>query len=321
MSGGNGVELTVVGETMATLSADHVGPLRYARGLGLSVAGSESTVAVGAARLGHRAAWVGRVGDDELGALVRTRLRGEGLDVRAVTDGEAPTGLMLKEQPVAGQARVHYYRAGSAGSRLSPGDLPDDLLDGTRVLHTSGITAALSATALETVREAARRVRAAGGIVSFDLNHRARLWPRERARETLLALVPLTDVLFASDDEAAMLTGDDGAAPEEACHALRALGPDTVVVTSGAAGAVSVSAAGTVRTEALRVRAVDPVGAGDAFVAGYLSGLLSGLDEAARMARGTAVGAVCVATQGDWEGLPDLAGLASAEAEAGTVTR
>ncbi|WP_129837720.1 sugar kinase [Streptomyces sp. RFCAC02] len=318
---GEAIDLTVLGETMATLTADHIGPLRHARSLGLSVAGSESTVAIGAARLGHRAAWIGRVGDDELGALVTTRLRGEGLHVHAVTDPDAPTGLMLKEQRMAGQSRVHYYRAGSAGSRLEPGDLPHSLLDSTRVLHTTGITAALSPSALAGVEAAVDRVRDAGGIVSFDLNHRARLWSAERAATVLGALVPRVDVLFASTDEAAMLTGRPDATPEENAVSLRRLGPGTVVLTDGAAGALSVTGAGTEHVPALRVTAVDPVGAGDSFVAGYLSGLLAGLPESGRMRRGATVAAACVATQGDWEGLPHLRDLAVASAEPGTVAR
>ncbi|MFG3257230.1 sugar kinase [Streptomyces sp. NPDC048172] len=313
--------LTVLGETMAALSPDHVGPLRHARGLGLSVAGSESTVAIGARRLGHPAAWVGRVGDDELGRLVLTRLRGEDLDVHAVTDPLAPTGLMLKERPSAGQGRVHYYRAGSAGSRLSPADLPDGLLERTRVLHCSGIALALSATARDAAHTAMRRVRAAGGTVSFDLNHRARLWGEDEARTAWSAVLPLADVVFASADEAALLCGAPADGLAALGRALRAYGPHTVVITDGAAGAVSVSPAGTVPVAAVPVTAVDPVGAGDAFVAGYLSALLDDLPEEHRMRRAAAVAALCVAAEGDWEGLPERDRLGTAGAEAGAVAR
>lgn len=319
--GGRATELTVLGETMASLSPDHVGPLRHARSLGLSAAGSESNVAIGVSRLGHRVSWVGRVGDDELGRLVLARLRGEDLDVRAVVDPDAPTGLMLKEQPVAGQGRVHYYRTGSAGSRLHPADLPEELLTTTRVLHSSGITLALSPTAREAVFRAVTRVRQAGGTVSFDLNHRARLWSAEEAGRTLREILPLADVVFASDDEARMVTGEETATLEDAARALRDLGPATAVVTRGADGALSATRSGVRPVPAVPVRAVDPVGAGDAFVAGYLSALLAGLDEEERLARAAAVGALCAATEGDWEGLPDRSGLAWAGVDAGTVRR
>uniref|UniRef100_A0AAU3GQ91 Sugar kinase n=1 Tax=Streptomyces sp. NBC_01401 TaxID=2903854 RepID=A0AAU3GQ91_9ACTN len=315
------VDLTVLGETMATLVPDHVGPLRHARTLGLTVAGSESTVAIGVRRLGCSAAWIGRVGDDELGRLVVSRLRGEDLRVHAVLDSAAPTGLMLKEQPVSGSRSVHYYRSGSAGSRLRLTDLPDGLLECSRVVHSSGITSALSAESARTVREALSRARAAGATVSFDVNYRSRLWSEEEARTELLQLLPFIDVLFSSDDEASLLTQRTAASPEENAQALLRLGPSTVVVTMGAAGALSVGPEGTTHASALAVQAVDPVGAGDSFVAGYLAAMLTGSTDEARMATAAAVAAVCVATQGDWEGLPDRSALAFAKAPAGTVAR
>lgn len=246
-------ELTVLGETMVSLSPDHTGPLRHTRTLGLSVAGSESTVAIGAARLGHRAAWIGRVGEDELGRTVLNRLRGENLAVHAVTDPAAPTGLMFKERPAVGHSRVHYYRAGSAGSRLDAGDLPATLLEHTRILHTTGITLALSERARHTAHEAMRRTRAAGGTVSFDLNHRSRLWSEQTARTALTTELPLVDILFASVDEAAMLTEQCGRPPTKTGQELLAYGPHTVVLTDGAAGAVCVIADGSVPVPAVEV--------------------------------------------------------------------
>ncbi|WP_335974979.1 sugar kinase [Streptomyces sp. CA2R106] len=314
-------DLTVLGETMASLTPDHIGPLRHARGLGLSVAGSESTVAIGAARLGHRAAWIGRVGDDELGRTVLNRLRGENLLVHAVTDPEAPTGLMLKERPAAGHSRVHYYRAGSAGSRLHPDDLPGPLLERTRVLHTTGITLALSDSARTTAHEAMRRTRAAGGTVSFDLNHRARLWSKDTARAALTAVLPLVDLLFASVDEAVMVTGRPDLTPAQTGQQLLSHGPGTVVLTDGAAGAVCITADRTIPVAAVPVQAVDPVGAGDAFVAGCLSGFLAGLTTEEALARAAAVAALCVASEGDWEGLPEPDRLPQAAHRPGTVLR
>jgi hypothetical protein len=107
------------GETMACLSTAQAGPLRTGGTLRLGIAGSESNVAIGLARLGHVVAWIGRVGEDELGELVLRTLRAEGVDVsHARREAGAPTGLMIKERRVGAVTRVHYYRAGSAGSRL-----------------------------------------------------------------------------------------------------------------------------------------------------------------------------------------------------------
>ncbi|MEU0743320.1 sugar kinase [Streptomyces sp. NPDC006134] len=316
--------LVTLGETMAALTPDRIGPLRHARTLGLSTAGSESTVAVGVRRLGHRAAWVGRVGADELGALVTGRLRAEDVDVHAVTDPGAPTGLMIKERRTAALRRVHYYRGGSAGSRLSPADLPDGLVESADLLHVTGITLALSPDAAATVHAAVDRAAAAGVAVALDVNHRARLWSAEDAAAAVGALLPRVRLLFAGADEARMLLGPDhgdaDVPPAELARALRERGPDTVVVTLGADGAVAACAQGTVEAAARPVPEVDPVGAGDSFVAGYLAARLDGAGPDGCLSLATRVAAWSVATEGDWEGLPTRAELALTDAP-GTVAR
>jgi len=148
--------LVTLGETMALFASDRVGPLRYAATMRVGIAGAESNVAIGVRRLGHPAAWIGRVGSDELGHLVLGRLRGERVDVEAaVVDQDAPTGLMVKEHRTADLTRVVYYRRDSAGSRLQPGDLDEARIRAARVLHLTGITPALSATARAAVHAAA----------------------------------------------------------------------------------------------------------------------------------------------------------------------
>jgi 2-dehydro-3-deoxygluconokinase len=307
--------LVTLGEVMVSLSADRVGPLRAARQLHMAAAGSEANVAIGVVRLGYPATWVSRLGADEFGELVRATLRGEGVTVCAPADPAAPTGLMVKERRTGDIGRVVYYRAGSAATRLCPADVPEGLVRAAGVLHVTGITPALSASAAETVRHAVAVARAAGVPVSFDVNYRARLWDPPTARAELSALVRQADVVFAAVDELAVLDAADD--PER----LLAEGPRTVVVTDGARGAFSVGAAGTVRQPAFPVRVVDPVGAGDAFVAGYLAGLLGGLDEPARMRQAAAAAAICVSAEGDWEGLPSAAELALVDRGEGTVVR
>lgn len=304
-------ELVTFGETMAALAPDRTGPLRHAGSLNLSVAGAESTVAIGLARLGHSVAWIGRVGADELGLLVRDTIRGQGVDVHAVTDPEAPTGLIIKERRTADLRRVHYYRAGSAGSRLAPSDLADSLLASARIAHAGAITAALSATAASAVSAAIARA----NFASFDANFRSRLWSAEEYRDFVLARLPDVDLLFASLDEARILLGRTDGEPDELASALKLAGPDEVVVTLGGEGAVCVDRDGKVhRVQARRVTLVDPVGAGDSFVAGYLSALLDGDDVPARLIAGTRIAAYSVSAEGDWEGLPTRAELAAASA-------
>lgn len=307
--------LVTLGEVMVSLSANRIGPLRGARQLDVSVAGSEANVAIGVVRLGHSASWLSRLGADEFGELVRGTLRGEGVTVCAPADPSAPTGLMVKERRTGDVGRVLYYRSGSAASRLGPADLPLALIESARVLHVTGITPALSGSAADAVRHAVSVARAAGVTVSLDVNYRARLWDPSAARVELSALARLADLVFASADELAVVDADGD--PER----LLADGVHAVVVTDGSKGAYSVTAAGVVRQPAFPVRVVDPVGAGDAFVAGYLAGLLDDLDEPARMRQAAAAAAICVGAEGDWEGLPSTAELTLVSSADGTVVR
>ncbi|MDT7640430.1 MAG: 2-dehydro-3-deoxygluconokinase [Pseudonocardiales bacterium] len=312
--------LVTLGEVMASMSATRIGPLHTARQFDMSAAGSEANVAIGVVRLGHRATWLSRLGDDELGQLVRTTLRGQGVRVCAATDPAAPTGLMIKERRTGDVGRVVYYRAGSAASRLSPADIDPALIERARILHVTGITPALSKSAAEAVECAVTVARAAGVPVSLDVNYRSRLWDLSTAQARLRELVPRVDVIFASVDELPVLGAHD-ADPVRAAEQLLAGGPHTVVVTDGANVACSVGKGEVVRQPAFPVRVVDPVGAGDAFVAGYLAGLLDGFDEPARMRQAAAAAAICVSAEGDWEGLPSTAELGLVDRGDGTVMR
>lgn len=296
-------DVLTFGEAMANMRGQ--GALRLGGTFRLTVAGAEANVAIGLARLGHSSRWAGRVGADETGALVTRTLRAEGVDTAYLTtDTEAPTGLMLLEHRTADLVRVDYYRKNSAGSRLSPEAVAPALTSPTRILHVTGITVALSATAAAAVRHAVTHAHDQGWTVSLDVNHRSRLWTRDAAAEALRPLLPHVDILVASADELPIVT-DDAAPPA----ALLAQGIREVVVTRGKDGASAVTSQGTVTQPAAAVTAVDPVGAGDAFVTGYLSGLLDGLDIPERLARGTAVASFAVSTYGDWEGLPTRAEL------------
>ncbi|WP_405468691.1 sugar kinase [Streptomyces canus] len=314
-------EVVTFGETMAALRAQ--GALRLGGSLGLSVAGAESNVAIGLARLGHRVRWAGRVGADELGALVLRTLRAEGVDIdHAVTDDtDRPTGLLLTEPRLGTLTRVSYYRAGSAGSAVSPADVLPALTSGARILHLTGITPALSPSAAEAVLAAATTAREAGITVCLDVNYRSRLWSTDRARTALRPLLDHTDLLIASEDELPLVLEQPGADESEAVKGILAAGVTEVVVKRGARGATSVTADGATDRAARQVDAVDLVGAGDAFVAGYLSGLLNGADIPARLHRAVTTAAFAVATRGDWEGLPTRDELGLFDQPDGTTIR
>jgi 2-dehydro-3-deoxygluconokinase len=289
---------------MALLRTRDIGSLRHVSEMVLGVGGAESNVAIGLRRLGIDAAWLGRVGDDALGERVTREIRAEGVDVRGVIDAQAPTGLMLKERPSSRSTAVFYYRTGAAGSRLRPDDIPPGWVEDADVLHVTGITALLSDSARDCVLAAVSRAHAAGVRVSFDVNYRSTLAPPHVAGPLLQKIAENADFVFGGVDELRLLY-PDGDAVDAAEHLVRC-GCSEVVVKQGAGGATAYSSAGVVDSPGFTVDVVDTVGAGDAFVAGYLSGLLHQLDVRGRLLRGNACGAMLCMTPGDWESSPTL---------------
>ncbi|MFF0179756.1 sugar kinase [Micromonospora sp. NPDC005223] len=311
-----GPEVVCVGETMVMLAPADGGRLEHATRLTVGVGGAESNVAAGLARLGHRAAWVSRVGDDPFGRRVVAEVAAAGVDVSLVTvDPDAPTGLYLKD-PGPGGTHVHYHRAGSAASRLGPADLGRSGPAGVRLLHLSGITAALSGTCRDLLVSALDGRTLPGARVSFDVNHRPALWPAGRAGPALRDLAGRADVVLVGLDEAAVLwSADDPAAVRDLLP-----GPELVVVKDGPVGATALPRTGpAVFVPALPVDVVEPVGAGDAFAAGFLSGLLRGLDLRACLRLGHLTAAPVLAVAGDTAPPPDPETIARALALSETM--
>jgi 2-dehydro-3-deoxygluconokinase len=296
--------VATVGETMAMMRSRDIGSLRHVSELVLGIGGAESNVAIGLRRLGIDVTWLGRVGDDPLGERVTREIRAEGVDVRAVVDTQAPTGLMLKERSSASSTAVFYYRAGSAGSRLQPDDMPPGWIENADVVHVSGITALLSDSARDCVLTAISRAQAAGVQVSFDVNYRSTLAPVDVAGPLLRKIAENADIVFGGPEELKLLYPDSE--PAEAAQRLVHGGRGEVVLKMGADGAVVYSSEAVVEGAGFTVDVVDTVGAGDAFVAGYLSGLVQGIDVQARLHRANACGAMLCMAPGDWESSPTL---------------
>jgi 2-dehydro-3-deoxygluconokinase len=305
--------LFTFGETMGLVAADGIGALEYARSFSFGIGGAESNVAIGVARLGRPATWLGRVGPDATGDLIARRLRGEQVRTVVIRD-EAFTGLMVKHRRSGEFLHVDYHRAGSAGSRLSPADLPAAMLEGAAIVHVTGITPALSDSARAAVFHAIETARAAGVPVSVDVNYRAKLWSRFDAAPVLRDLVSRADVVFAGPEEAALFVD-----PASVLDSLAALGPAEVIVKDGARGCTAIIDGSRFTVPALKVHVVDPVGAGDAFVAGYLAERLAGEPAEVRLRTAIAAGAFAVTVPGDCEGLPGRADLAALPA--GDVNR
>ncbi|GAA4596517.1 sugar kinase [Planotetraspora phitsanulokensis] len=314
------IDVATFGETMAALRASD--PIRLGGTMRLSVAGAESNVAIGLARLGHRVRWTGLVGADETGELVLRTLRAEGVDVsHARSDGRGPTGLILFERRIGDLTRVIYHRAGSAASYLDTADVLPALDPAPRLLHVTGITPALGLGPAAAVDAAVRAAADAGVQVCLDVNHRSRLWSRDTAAEVLRPLASRLSVVIASDDELELVAPASATTEHERVAALLDAGVSEVVVKRGADGASGHTLAETLHVKARRVPVTDLVGAGDAFVAGHLSGLLDGLDLAGCLERAVTAGAFAVASPGDWEGLPTRAELGLLDALPGSTLR
>ena len=302
----HGGGLVTLGETLGLLVAEDVGPLALVRSMRLSMGGAESNVAIGVARLGLAATWIGRLGRDPIGDLVERHLLAERVRCFVHRD-DAPTALMLRERRTGTASTVSYYRHGSAGSHLCPDDLPPGVIEDAEVLHLTGITPALGPGPADAVREAIRRAKAAGVPVSVDLNFRSKLWDVATAAPVFRELAAGADMLFAGDDEARIALeakADDEIAPAELADALAAFGPSEVVIKRGKHGATAVIDGNLIDVPAVPVTAVDTVGAGDAFVAGYLAGRLTGRDPQERLRTAAITGALAVTVPGDWEAAP-----------------
>ncbi|MGC5362948.1 sugar kinase [Streptomyces sp. DT24] len=302
--------LVTFGEAMGRVTADRIGLLDVSRSFTMSVGGAESNVAVAAARLGAHVTWAGRLGGDSVGDLIERRLRTEGVRSR-VTRDDGFTGLMVCSRRTNAGVRVDYHRAGSAGSRLTKDDVGEDLVRQAAVLHVTGITPALSATARATTSWAVRTARALGVTVSVDVNYRSKLWSRQEAAPVLRELVTQADIVFAGPEEAALVLGTDEAyasararEPLALARSLAALGAREAIIKDGPRGCAAVIDHREYVRAAVPVETVDPVGAGDAFVAGYLVERLAGGDAGVRLTTATRTGAYAVTVPGDCEGLP-----------------
>ncbi|WP_104133082.1 sugar kinase [Cryobacterium sp. M91] len=291
------------GETMGLFRDPQPGMLALSRSVQLGMGGAESNVAIALKRLGTPVTWVGRVGRDSLGDLIQRELAAEGVNAIITVDEDAPTGLMIKERRMATATRVWYYRAGSAGSRLEPSDIPADVIRQASLLHVTGITPALSESAAQATRHAMSLARDAGVLVSFDLNYRSRLWNAQAARQSYRDLIALADIVFAGEDEAEIAVGRADSVAETA-RLLGELGPRQVIIKLGDRGCFALVDGISYDQVAFTVTVEDTVGAGDGFVAGYLSEVHRGSPVALRLQTAVSVGAFACTVAGDWEGMP-----------------
>lgn len=294
------LDVLAIGETMVLLAPDPPRPLADADQLAVLLGGAESNVVTHLAALGRRVAWASRVGADPFGDRILTELTGRGVDCSAVTRAAGErTGLYAKD-PAPGGTTVHYYRAGSAASRMSPEFVRGLAALEPRVVHVSGITAALSADCRAALRAIVVDRALGEATVSFDINYRPGLWSVQEAAPVLAELADAADLVFVGLDEAALLWGTETVEEVRA----RLAGPRRLVVKDGAREAVEFDGDTLTRVPAHRVDVVEPVGAGDAFAAGWLAALLDGRPAADRLRVGHLLASRVLGVAGDQAPLP-----------------
>ena len=282
----------------------------YRQGFG----GDTSNTAIAAARLGARAAYVTRLGDDAFGRMFLELWRREGVDARGVAiDAEAHTGIYFVTHGARGH-EFSYLRAGSAASRLRPDDLPLAVIRSGKVLHVSGISQAISASACDAVFAAIEAARSAGCRISYDSNLRLKLWPLARARAVIMATVRLCDWFVPSLEEAQQLSGrSDPQAILDWCHAA---GAPIVALKMGPAGVWLSSASAREHIAGHNVRAVDATGAGDCFDGAFAMRLVAGDVPIAAARYANAAAAIATTGYGAVAPLPRHADVATFLAKA-----
>ena len=275
-------DVLCIGEPLYELNQQPDG--RFTPGFG----GDTSNVAVAAARLGSRTAYVTLIGADMFGDALMALWQREGVDTKYVSrlDG-APTGLYFITHGPSGHGFT-YRRAGSAATLLTPGHISREAIADAKFLHVSAISQAISNSAADAVSHAVELARSVGTRISYDTNLRLRLWPLERARVAIEATASSADILKTSMEDAEILTGLTN--PQAIADHFSRLGSRTVIVTMGAAGAFVSSGQVRETIAALPVNAVDASGAGDAFTGALLCELARGrsLVDACRFAAAAA---------------------------------
>ena len=303
-------KVLLIGEPMALLIADTVGPLEEVESFTRKLAGAEVNVCIGLTRLGHVATYVTRLGQDPFGVYTKATLEKEGISTEFITfDDEYKTGMMLKGKVLDGDPHVAYYRKGSAASKMEPEQMDAIDLSGFDLVHMTGILPALSLECRAATKRLMERAKSAGITISFDPNLRPSLWENEKIMvEVLNDLAKLADIVLPGIEEGLALMGSEE--PSEIADYYQNLGAKQVVVKIGPEGAYARDGEISTMIPGFKVETVvDTVGAGDGFATGVVSGIIEGLSLNDAVLRGNAIGSIQVQHLSDNEALPTRAEL------------
>ena len=295
-------DLYTFGEAMALFLASDTDSVLTARTYTRSTAGAEGNVAVGVTRLGLSAHFFTLMGNDQLGSAVLADFAAEGVDVSGVKRVDSFSSAMIRNPGTTAPVEASYLRKGAAASLMTPADLDQQVIAQSRWLHATGITCAISTNAAQTVSAGLESARKHGIKKSFDLNIRRKLWSEEQARAVLEPIARDVDLLIGGEDEYCAIFGtSDG---QEALRIAASRNNSVAIMTKGPEQLTYAVGGALTTIHPPQVKSVDPVGSGDAFTSGVISGLLAGLTVSDAIAQGTISGARVASQFGDWAGLP-----------------
>ena len=266
-------EIVALGEPMMEFNqTGESGGRMYLQGFG----GDTSNAAIAAARQGASMGYLSAVGDDVYGRMLRDLWTAEGVnhaDVR--TDPVAFTAIYFVTHD-ADDHHFSFFRKGSAASRMRPQDLPRERIAAAKVLHLSGISAAISNSACDTCFAAVEIAKAHKVQVSFDTNLRLKLWPIERARAVMRELIRQSDICLPSYEDISAISGlVEADALADYCLQL---GARTVALKLGAKGVLVADEKRRFRIAPHPCTPRDATGAGDTFGGALLARLVAGDD-------------------------------------------
>jgi 2-dehydro-3-deoxygluconokinase len=297
-------DVITIGEAMVTFNPDSTGPMKFVNTFEKKIGGAELNLAIGCARLGLKAGYISRLGNDEFGKYIKTFARGEGIDVSKVDLVEGyPTSLNFKEIMEDGNVRTFYYRDKSPTLTMTPDDLDEAYFQQAKILHLTGIFPAIDEKNIAIIERSIELAKKYGVKISFDPNIRLRMWSKEEAREVLSKILPHVDILLAGDEEMEIIIGERN--PIAIIEKIKELGISFIAIKQGDKGSVGYYNGEIIESPSIKAtKVVDTVGAGDGFNAGFIYGVLQGWQLEKTLKFANTIGSMVVSVRGDNEGLP-----------------
>ena len=305
-------DLFTFGESLSVFISSDTDSVMSATKFERVTAGAEVNVAVALSRLGLKAQYFSRFGNDQLGSVMMADIEAEGVDVSLAKRVDSFTGAMVRNPGKSAPVEISYLRKGSAASTIEPSDILDSYISSTRWLHATGITCAISESGAKTVKHALEKAAQLKIKSSFDLNIRRKLWSEEQARKALEPLAKDVELLIGGEDEYQVVFGQ--VEPKQILAEVNKRGCKIAVMTKGDQKMRFSIDGNYEEITPPKVVAVDPVGSGDAFTGGVIAGLLSGMSTTQALEQGSICGALVASMFGDWTGIPSgVAGVIDKE--------